>query len=116
MNAVRRVTDEEGEPSSHDMRTEAMRVQSELLRVLHAEGEARTRRTDKAKPLIESAVPFVIGVLIGALGTYAGISGRLATLEAVQQQQTREMSETRSALNELLTLARTANLPPIKPR
>jgi hypothetical protein len=114
MNAVRRV-DDEGDDVEPTPR-EAMRVQSELLRVLHAEGEARTRRTDKPKAILESAVPFVVGILIGSLGTYAGISGRLATLEAVQQQQTREMSETRAALNELLNIARSTQLPPIKVR
>ena len=73
---------------------EAHRVQSELLRILHAEGEARTRVSDAPKrSVLDAAVPFVVGVLIGALGTYAGISARIAVLETVQVQTTKDIAE-----------------------
>lgn len=115
MNAIRKHTDDDDGDDVDVNPTEAHRTQRELLRVLHAEGEARTRRDDHPpRKLWESAVPFVIGILIGALGTYAGISGRLATLEAVQVQQTREMVETRAALNELLSYARTQTITPTR--
>jgi hypothetical protein len=110
------MTARRAEPEGDDViEREAARVQAELLRVLHADREARTRTMDgpPRKGIMESAVPFVVGVLLGVLGTYSAFSGRLATLEAVQSQQTREISEThtalletRVALNELLSYTR----------
>lgn len=92
---------------------EAYRVQVELLRVLHADSEARTRIGDGRRGIMDHSVPFVIGILIGALGTYAGIAGRMATQEeklstvqVVTRQQAEDMKEVRGSLSEVLVYVR----------
>lgn len=63
---------------------EQRRLQGELLDVLHADGEARTRGSDGSalSKFVAAAVPFVVGILIGVLGTLAAVVGRISTLEA----------------------------------
>jgi hypothetical protein len=117
--AVRIVEDDVIERDPTPM--EVYKRQGELLRVLHADDIARTRASDSVpRKLMDSAVPFVLGTLLGALGTYAGISGRLATLEAGQGQlgavtrqqadaiaaQAREVADVRVAMNEVLVYVR----------
>jgi hypothetical protein len=65
-------------------RRAAFQVQRELLAVLHSDREARTRASDGGalSRTLAAAVPFVLGVLIGVLGTISLLSGRIATLEA----------------------------------
>lgn len=67
---------------------ESRRVQGELVSILHHDGEARTRRHDAGPRarLLEGALPFLVGLLLGVMGTYATLSGRISTLEAETRQ------------------------------
>jgi hypothetical protein len=73
---------------------EAARIQRELLAVLHSDREARTRLSDGsvAARLISAAVPFVVGILIGVLGTLAALVGRISTLEAESRAHSEAIS------------------------
>lgn len=65
-------------------RREALRVQRELLAVLHSDREARTRTSDGSalSRMMGAAVPLVIGILLGVFGTLSVVIGRISTLEA----------------------------------
>lgn len=91
------------ELSPHELR-EQMRVQRELLAVLHADGAARTRQQDgPGVKLLAAGVPFVVGVLIGVLGTIAVLSGRVSTLEAESKQHGESIAEVKNGQAQLLS-------------
>lgn len=64
----------------------ALEVQSGVIRSVHGDGDARTRNDDHGPALrrtIDALVPMLVGIIIGALGSYATFSGRIATIETI---------------------------------
>jgi hypothetical protein len=83
-----------------------MRIQRELLAVVHADGEARTRAGDKApRSLLDNATTFLLGVLIGALATFAGLNGRLTATETTLAAHGTAITELKAGIED----ARAAN-------
>jgi len=81
---------------------EALRVQRELLSVMHADGEARTRNADRAAPsLLNQATIFFVGALIGALATFSALTGRIATVEATLAQHGSAIAELKQGAEEV---------------
>jgi hypothetical protein len=73
-----------------EVQRRALEYQTGVIQSLHSDGEAHTRRGDQGqgqgegrahRRTFDLMVP-LIGVLVGALATYAGFSGRVATVEA----------------------------------
>jgi hypothetical protein len=99
----------------------AYRTQRELLEVLHGDGIAATRDTDRRPPFPWFVVvSFVVGVLLGVAGTLAALTGRLATVETKVEAQAQSIEQNRAAtvagFTELRTsiqeLTRTLSTPP----
>jgi hypothetical protein len=71
-----------------DVQRRALEYQAGILQSLHTDGEAHTRRGEQGqgpgrahRRTFDLMFP-LIGVLVGALATYAGFTGRVATVEA----------------------------------
>lgn len=64
----------------------ALEVQRNIIGSIHGDGDARTRNDDHGPALrrtIDALVPMLVGIIIGALGSYATFSGRIATIETI---------------------------------